>query len=45
MNNTKNEKIFYVKGMHCASCELNIERKLFDLPNVKSVEASFLPLP
>ena len=26
--------------MHCASCELNIERKLLDLPNVKSVETS-----
>ncbi|MEK7586357.1 MAG: cation transporter, partial [Patescibacteria group bacterium] len=38
--NGKKETIFYVEGMHCASCELNIERKLLDLPNVKSVEAS-----
>lgn len=39
-SNEKNEKVFYVKGMHCASCELNIERKLLDLENIKSVEAS-----
>jgi len=38
--NGKKEAIFYVKGMHCASCELNIERKLLGLENVKSVEAS-----
>ena len=38
--NGKKETIFYVKGMHCASCELNIERKLLDLPSIKSVEAS-----
>ncbi len=43
MNNKlskKNEAIFYVKGMHCASCELNIERKLLEKENIKSVEAS-----
>lgn len=34
------EKTFKVTGMHCASCELLIERKLLDLPGVKSVEAS-----
>ena len=40
-NQNKNkEAVFYVKGMHCASCELNIERKLLELENVKSVEAS-----
>ncbi len=38
--NEKKEAIFYIKGMHCASCELNIERKLLELENVKSVEAS-----
>jgi sulfite exporter TauE/SafE/copper chaperone CopZ/plastocyanin len=38
--NEKKEVIFYIKGMHCASCELNIERKLLKLENVKSVEAS-----
>lgn len=40
MNNKTNEAIFYVKGMHCASCELNIERKLLEKENIKSVEAS-----
>ena len=40
-NQSKNkEAVFYVKGMHCASCELNIERKLLGLENVKSVEAA-----
>ncbi len=34
------EKSFYVKGMHCASCEILIEKKLIELPDVKSVEAS-----
>jgi len=34
------EHIFYVKGMHCASCEILIEKKLLELENIKSVEAS-----
>jgi len=34
------EKTFKVSGMHCASCELVIEKKLLALPAVKSVEAS-----
>ena len=34
------EKSFYVKGMHCASCEILIEKKLIELPDVKAVEAS-----
>jgi sulfite exporter TauE/SafE/copper chaperone CopZ len=34
------EHIYKVQGMHCASCELLIEKKLLDLPNVKSVDAS-----
>jgi sulfite exporter TauE/SafE/copper chaperone CopZ len=34
------EHIYSVKGMHCASCEILIEKKLLDLPGVKSVEAS-----
>ncbi len=34
------EHIYQVKGMHCASCEILIEKKLLDLENVKSVDAS-----
>ncbi len=34
------EHIYKVQGMHCASCEILIEKKLLDLPNIKSVEAS-----
>ena len=37
--NTK-EHIYYIKGMHCASCEVLIEKKLLELENIKSVEAS-----
>ena len=37
--NTK-EHIYYVKGMHCASCEVLIEKKLAALKEIKSVEAS-----
>jgi uncharacterized protein len=35
-----NEHTYYVKGTHCASCEILIEKKLLELKNVKSVEAS-----
>jgi len=31
---------YYVKGMHCASCELIIEKKIISLPGVKQVNAS-----
>jgi sulfite exporter TauE/SafE/copper chaperone CopZ len=34
------EHIFYVKGMHCPSCEILIEKKLLELGDIKSVEAS-----
>lgn len=34
------EKTFKVTGMHCASCELIIEKKLINLPGIQSVEAS-----
>jgi len=34
------ECLYYVKGMHCASCEILIEKKLLEIENVKSVEAS-----
>jgi len=39
---TKNikEHIYYVGGMHCASCEILIEKKLLEIENIKSVEAS-----
>ncbi len=39
---TKNikEHTYYVRGMHCASCEVLIEKKLLELENVKSVETS-----
>ena len=32
--------IYQVKGMHCASCEILIEKKLLDLQNIESVDAS-----
>lgn len=31
---------YYVKGMHCASCEIIIEKKLLELENIKSADAS-----
>ena len=34
------EHIYKVQGMHCASCEILVEKKLLDLPNIKSVDAS-----
>ncbi|HLD31831.1 MAG TPA: sulfite exporter TauE/SafE family protein [Patescibacteria group bacterium] len=34
------KKIYAVKGMHCASCEVLIEKKLLELTNIKSVQAS-----
>jgi len=34
------EHIYKVDGMRCASCEILIEKKLLDLPNIKSVDAS-----
>lgn len=36
----KKEHTYFVKGMHCASCELLIEKKLSAMKEVKSVEAS-----
>jgi len=35
-----NEKICYISGMHCASCELLIEKRVLKEPGVKSVDAS-----
>ncbi|OGZ17597.1 MAG: hypothetical protein A2V72_02350 [Candidatus Nealsonbacteria bacterium RBG_13_37_56] len=34
------EHIYFVKGMHCAFCEVLIEKKLSGLKEIKSVEAS-----
>lgn len=34
------EHIYFTKGMHCASCEILIEKKLLEIPGVKSVEAT-----
>ena len=34
------EYIYKVEGMHCASCEILIEKKLLEIQNIKSVDAS-----
>jgi len=34
------EHIFYVRGMHCASCEVLIEKKLLGLKGIESADAS-----
>lgn len=34
------EYIYKVQGMHCASCEILIEKKLLDISEIKSVDAS-----
>lgn len=34
------EHIYYASGMHCASCEVLIEKKLLEIKGVESVEAS-----
>ncbi|MDP3004235.1 MAG: sulfite exporter TauE/SafE family protein, partial [Candidatus Azambacteria bacterium] len=40
MNKRTKERTYYVSGMHCASCEILIEKKLLESGNIKSVEAS-----
>ncbi len=35
-----NQKKYYVRGMHCKSCEILIEKELSELNHVKSVKAS-----
>ncbi len=40
MSQTTKEHIYFVTGMHCASCEILIEKELLALPGVKSVDAS-----
>jgi len=40
-NPTNNQVSFFVNGMHCASCEVLIEKKILEnFPQVKSVNAS-----
>jgi len=39
MNEIK-EKTYYVSGLHCASCEVFVEKGLLKIENIKSVEAS-----
>ncbi len=34
------KNIFHVRGMHCPSCEILIEKKISELPGVKSVDVS-----
>lgn len=38
--NISSKKTLYVQGMHCASCEVLIEKKLLKLEGVQSVDAS-----
>lgn len=38
-NNGIKETIYSVKGMHCASCEVIIEKRLLELNGIKSAEA------
>src|SRR3989344_268409 len=34
------EQTYFVKGMHCAACEVLVEKKLLEINGIKSVEAS-----
>ena len=34
------EHTYFVKGMHCASCEILVEKKLLEIKEIKSVEAT-----
>jgi uncharacterized protein len=41
MNKKKlKEKVFYTKGLHCASCEVLVEKKLLQIDHIKAVEAN-----
>lgn len=40
MKKSQNAQTIYVEGMHCASCELLIEKTIEDYPGVKDVDAS-----
>lgn len=39
VSNVPKEHLYFVKGMHCASCEILIEKKILSIKGVKSVEA------
>lgn len=34
------EHTYFIKGMHCAACEVLIEKKLLEIPGIKAVDAS-----
>lgn len=34
------EQTYFINGMHCAACEVLIEKKLLEIPGVKAVDAS-----
>lgn len=34
------EQTYYIKGMHCAACEVLIEKKLLEIPGIEAVDAS-----
>jgi sulfite exporter TauE/SafE/copper chaperone CopZ len=34
------ERVYYVSGMHCASCEVLIEKSILEIKGVKAVESS-----
>ncbi|PIT89325.1 MAG: hypothetical protein COU27_00935, partial [Candidatus Levybacteria bacterium CG10_big_fil_rev_8_21_14_0_10_36_7] len=36
------EQKYYIKGMHCPSCEILIEKKILEIDGVKAVEVSLL---
>lgn len=38
-NSTLKEHLYFVKGTHCASCEILIEKRLLEIKNIQSVEA------
>jgi copper chaperone CopZ len=41
MDNKKLQEVtYFVQGMHCASCEILIEKELLNLKGIKFVEAS-----
>ncbi|MBU3964417.1 sulfite exporter TauE/SafE family protein [Patescibacteria group bacterium] len=40
MSENIKEHTYHIKGMHCASCEILIEKRLLELENIKSIEAS-----
>jgi copper chaperone CopZ len=40
MTQNLKEKIYYVKGMHCASCEILLEKELLKFEDIKFIDAS-----